>query len=221
MEFKVVTYGDWKQAIEFTEELASKFEKSIEPALMAEAHYFRQKIIEGLRKQAPGGKPILPLSAETLALRKAGSKRRPPFGGTKALIHTGDLVGSINVTKATGGGAFVGVLRSAKGKKKGAPLFNVALQQETGGSTLVIKLTPKARRYLMAVYRKSNLLKKVGRGAAQAKSGAGVTVTIIRRRARPFIAPVWEAEGNDAKIGQRVLERINKRLGGKLQPVSE
>ena len=77
------------------------------------------------------------------------------FGGTKALIAGGDLRNSITVTRE-GDQVFVGVHRTAK-TRTGQSVVDIAALHEHGSRPIVIKLTPKARAFLHAAFRKAGL----------------------------------------------------------------
>lgn len=181
--------GDWKKALRITGGMTGLYLKASRQAMMQEAHFFRAKMIEGLRTGSPGGKKFAPLSSTTLAIRKFRGR-----GGTKPLIVTGGLRNSIRVKKIDTDSVFVGVLRTGKG---GA---NVAQMMEDG-HTFSVPITKKSRRFLMAVFRKFGTLKgKSAGGAPQGKKGkSGVAIAIIRIPARPFIAPVAEKYGGAAQ----------------------
>lgn len=124
MSFQIKKDGEWLLLEQFQKK-ASGMAEILESAVLAEAHFFRTKIIEGLTNQAPGGAPIKPLSPATIERRKAAG-----FGGTKALIVRGDLRNSVSVVKQ-GAEVFIGVLRKATGRA-GQGLANIAEMNELG-----------------------------------------------------------------------------------------
>jgi hypothetical protein len=79
-------------------------------SLLEEGQFFRNKIIEGLDSQAPGGKTLRPLSPFTLKVRRAWG-----FRGTKALIRSGELRNSVTMVRAGKHAVFVGILNTARG----------------------------------------------------------------------------------------------------------
>jgi hypothetical protein len=171
-----------------------------------------------MRDQAPGGVPFLPLAQLTLLLRRARG-----FRGTKALIETGTLMGSVVVRPAGKGRAFVGVLRTAK-SSSGKDLFNIARIQEMGG-VVVIRQTARMHRWLMRALRRARLGVKIqGRSVRgkyekskwqpSARSGGGASgVIIIRIPARPYIRPVIiRILSNPRALRERLIRRIARRL---------
>jgi len=198
MTVRVTKIGDWDVARRFVSTASRRFKEAVDKAVLQEAQFFRTKIVEGLREQAPGGQPFAPLAATTLAVRRFRG-----FKGTKALIVRGDLRNSIVVVKQAGG-VFVGVLRTAKGKA-GQPLVNVAAVHEFGSRPIVLKLTPKARRFLHAAFRAAGL-------DAPAGNRPSVGIAVIRVPARPFLRPVFEKHGQQENVSPRFLERLTRAL---------
>lgn len=199
MTVRVVKVGDWDAARRFVSTASRRFREAVDKAVLQEAQFFRTKIVEGLREQAPGGQAFAPLAATTLAVRRFRG-----FKGTKALIVRGDLRNSIAVVKQAGG-VFVGVLRTAKGKA-GQPLVNVAAVHEFGSRPIVLKLTPKARRFLHAAFRSAGL-------DAPAGDRPSVGIAVIRVPARPFLRPVFEKHGQSADLAERFIGRVARLAG--------
>jgi phage gpG-like protein len=127
------------------------------------------------------------------------------FKGTKPLIVRGDLRNSITVVKQ-GDGVFVGVLRSAK-TAAGQSLVNVAAVHELGSRPIVLKLTPKVRRFLHAAFRAAGL-------DAPAGDRPSTGIAVIKIPARPFLAPLFETHGKPAYVAGRFLDRVAQNLGG-------
>jgi len=200
MTVKVTKIGDWRLAHRLVTTARRRFKDTTDKAVLQEAQFFRTKVVEGIREQAPGGQPFKPLAPTTLAIRRFRG-----FKGTKALIVRGDLRNSIVVVKQPGG-VFVGVLRTAKGKD-GQALVNVAAVHEHGSQPIVVKLTPKARRFLHAAFRAAGL----GRPAGD-KPSTGIAV--IKVPARPFLRPVFEKYADGTVVAQRFLGRVARLLGG-------
>ena len=197
---KVTKIGDWQLARRLIATAQRRFKDATDKAVLQEAQFFRTKIVDGIREQAPGGQPFKPLKPTTLAIRRFRG-----FKGTKALLVQGDLRNSITVVKEAGG-AFVGVLRSAKGGT-GQSLVNVAAIHEYGSRPIVLKITPKVRALLHAAFRKAGL---------DAPSGdrPSTGVAVIRIPARPFLRPVFEEHGAPEVVARRFVERVAKLLGG-------
>jgi hypothetical protein len=195
---KVTQVGDWKIARKLLSAAADRVSAAAETAVLQEAHFFRGKIVEGLREQAPGGQPIAPPAATTLAVRQLRG-----FRGEKSLLVRGDLRNAITITRVPGG-VLVGVLRTAK-NREGKSLLNIAERNEHGGRPIVLQLTEKARRFLHAAFRKAEL---------PPKTGSGVGLAILTVRARPFIGPVFERYGQPAEVQRRFFRRVIAALGG-------
>ncbi|HTP30230.1 MAG TPA: hypothetical protein VMK12_31800 [Anaeromyxobacteraceae bacterium] len=69
--------GDWKALEEFFRDAPKRFQEAMDKAVLQEAQFFRTKIVEGIREQAPGGQAFKPLSPATLAVRKFASSAKP------------------------------------------------------------------------------------------------------------------------------------------------
>lgn len=190
--------GDWAQAGRMLRSGPLKMRGAIAMALRQEAQLLRKEIVQGITKQAPGGKAMKPLSPLTIAARKLAG-----FGGTKALMRRGDLRNAITVV-VKGHEAFVGVSRKAK-DKNGRPLVDVAKVHELGAGPFIIPMTPAMRRYLFLLFKRAGVSKKTG-------GGKGVVVTSIP--ARPFLRPAFNNFSKGAR--QRFLSRVARllKMGG-------
>lgn len=165
--------------------------KEIENGLIQARHkaktrigvYMVGRIRKGIRNQMPGGKGFKALHPFTVAQK----------GSSKALIRYGDLVSAVTHV-VDGESVFVGVRRTARGKKagSGAPyLANIAEIQERG---IIIAVTPKMRAWLHA----HGLHLKPATKA-------------VRIPPRPFIRPVFEAERKKAmQIYQNAVKAVLK-----------
>lgn len=199
----VYKVGPWRQASRILRTSPDRLQRAFEQATLQEAHFFRAKVIEGFRTQAPGGKRWKPLAPTTLKLR-----RFQGFGGTKALIVRGDLRNSIQVHKMGRFGAMVGVLRGARGKD-GQPLVNVAAVHEFGAGPILIRITPKMIRFLAA----AGVLDGSGEGSG---GGGGIGVIIVNIPARPFMRPVRDRYFKPSVVRDRYLTRVARLMGGDL-----
>jgi hypothetical protein len=195
--------GAWSRAAKLLATTPARLRAAANKALLQEAQFFRMKIVDGIREQAPGGRPLQPLAPTTLAIR-----RFLGFRGAKALIARGDLRNSIQVIRGRDS-VFVGILRTAKGKS-GQTLTNVARVHEYGSRPIIVRLTPKARRFLHAAFRKAGLDRPP-------RSGPSIGIAVMRIPPRPFFAPVFEKFGNDeAAVARRFRERTLKNLANDL-----
>jgi len=173
-----------------------KVRGAVRRSVKVEAHLLRKVIVEGLRDQAPGGKPIRPLKPMTIALRslprmntatKRGGKIRRRRAGTKALIRGGDMMRSVTVQGGSGEGLSytVGVHRGAKGRRGGKDMVDLARIHEYGTRRYTVTVTPRMHRF-------SRFLVAAGVLHAPWRVGAS-----LRRRVppRPFLRPghdTWE-----------------------------
>lgn len=197
--------GDWRKAARILTIGPARVRMALDRAVLQEAQFFRKKVVEGIREQAPGGEPFKPLAETTLAMRRFQN-----FNATKALIVRGDLRNSIKVVKKIkplGAEAFVGVLKSAKGRG-GQKLVNIAEVHEFGSKPIVIEVTPAMRRFLAMVFQKE--LGSVGGGGGGFSTGIIVTQIPARPYFRPVIAKWFD--GPDAAL--RFQSRVAANLGG-------
>jgi len=184
---KVTKTGQWSQASAVVNTMIGTFSKAQRQATLKEAHLMRAEIVKGIRSGAPGGVPFKPLAPTTLAVRALLGR-----GGKKPLIVSGGLRNSIRV-KEQGDAVFVGVLRSAdKGKA------NIAELNEFGSRPIVVPITAKSRRFLMAAFRKAGTIQP---------SATGTTVAVIRIPPRPFVRPVAESQLFAPAVVKKRFER--------------
>ena len=191
----VMRTGDWARARQLLAAGPQRLRSAIGVAIRQEAQGLRNEIVRGLTSQAPGGEPIKPPAALTLAARQLEG-----FGGTKALLVRGDLRNSITVI-VEGDEAFIGVPRSAR-SSGGESLVDLAQLHEYGGPPVVIPITPKMRRFLFA------LLRQAGK---EPTGGSGRGVVVVQVPARPFLRPAFEKFREGAS--RRFLERVAQQLG--------
>jgi hypothetical protein len=171
-------------------------ERSIDHALRAEAEGLRAEIVQGLTDQAPGGEPIRPLAATTLAARRLDG-----FEGDKALLRRADLRNAISVT-VRNLAAFVGVPRKTV---HGKSLADIAKMNEFGFGPIVIAVTEAMRRFLFALFR------ELGGGSGGGSEGSGGDgVVVIHIPPRPFLQPAFDKWRRGAR------ERFLRRIGGDL-----
>ena len=197
---KVTKVGDWTRVGQLLAGAPKRVQVAIDKAVLQEAQFLRTKIVEGIREQAPGGRAFAPLAPTTLAIR-----RFQGFGGTKALLVHGDLRNTVTVTK-DGDRVLVGVLRTAR-NRAGRPLVDIAALNELGSRPIVMRLTPKARAFLHAAFRRAGL---DATAAGQPSTG----LAIVQIPARPFLSPIFEKYAEPSQVSRRFLERVTKNLGG-------
>lgn len=191
----VVRTGDWALARRLLAGGGARLKGAVATALRQEGQALRKEVVDGITSQAPGGQPIKPLAATTLAARQLKG-----FGGSKALIQRGDLRNSITVV-ADADEVFVGILRKSRGKG-GSSVANVAEIHEFGAGPFVVPMTPKMRRFLFAMIRKAGV---------EPSGGGGKGAVVIQIPPRPFLRPAFEAFKKGAQ--KRFLGRIARAMG--------
>lgn len=192
---KVQKTGDWVEARKLLTAAPLRLKAAVDVALRQEAQTLRKEIVQGITKQAAGGKSFQPLSPLTLAARRFGN-----FKGTKALLVRADLRNAISAIVKRGE-AFVGVPRKARGQD-GQPTIDIARLNEFGSDPIVIPITPKMRRFLFALYREAGV-KRAG--------GSGKGVVVVRVPPRPFLRPAFNRFKKSAQ--HRFLNRVSRSLG--------
>lgn len=193
--------GDWKQVRSMMGGMRGKLSVAIQRALLAEGQYLRGQMVKGFTSQAPGGRRFAPLSPTTLTLRNGGG-----FSGSKALIRTGTLRGSITVVQERGGVVFVGVHRNSGGSN-GRSLVNIAKVHEYGAT---IRITPKMRFWLMARLREAAKLGFVLGGSSPSKKPGYIVIP-----PRPFVQPIFDVYVRAGRhhAQQRIMAHVAKGIG--------
>ncbi len=207
----ILQVGAWPLARRILRTSPQRVQRALDIAVQQEAHYFRQRVVEGMREQAPGGQQFKPLAPLTLALRKLRG-----FGGSKALLVRGDLRNSITVQRLGSGTAFVGVLRTAKGRN-GQPLANIAELNEYGSRPIIIRVTQKMREVLGMAAR---LMGKESPRQSGGDGGSSSNIMVIRIPARPFLRPIAEKFFRPEDVKKRFLARVGRALDGHFGQVS-
>ncbi len=197
-----VLFGKWGLALKTLARAPKDLAEAKHKALLQEAEFFRTKIVEGLREQAPGGRQFKPLSPTTIAMRQFLG-----FKGTKALLRRGDLRNAIAVQEV-GDAVFVGIRRTAK-NSQGEALVDIAQLNEHGSKPIVIRITPKMAALLHMAFRKSGNTNRMG----PPRPSTGIIT--IQIPARPFLAPVFEKFGQPEESSKRFAERVAKLMKGK------
>ncbi len=203
MAVNVRLLGDWGEAKRVLRAGSLRTKRCIAQSLRQEGQFLRKQIVQGIRKQKPGGKAFKKLAPITLAIR-----RFQGFRGRKALIRSGDLVGSVAVVDR-GLGVFIGVLKTARAND-GRSLVNVAAIQEFGSRPITIRMTDKMRRFLFAALAASRVSP---RGSS---SGTGTGIIVISIPARPFLRPVFDKFAKPRVIGPRFMDRMAECFKGQM-----
>jgi hypothetical protein len=181
-------------------------------AIGKEAHKIANMIRDAFNSQGSHGTKWEPPAEETLRMRRAKGKR----GRTKALMVYGDLRGSIKVKKVGSTEWFVGVHRSAKHRRTGKALANIAAIHEFGADGFTIPVTKKMRAYFWFLHLKTRGAWRAGSGRKPPKFmimpiHPSKTVIEMRIPARPFIRPVWEGEKEES--GNRIVKQTLVEIG--------
>jgi len=187
--------GDWKKARAILGGAPLRLKRTIEIGVRQEAQLLRRLIVQGITKQAPGGKVFEPLAPLTLAKRQLDG-----FRGTKALIQRADLRNSITVKHLPGATAFVGVPRTAT-SSDGKELVKIAEVHEFGSDPIVIPMTDAMRRFLGVLLDSSGLRDR--RGSAQ--------VVVTQIPPRPFLRPAFKQWSRGVR--DRFLARVALGMG--------
>jgi hypothetical protein len=189
--------GEWSKAREFFNGSGARMQQALQSGLRHEAERLRTEVVQGITRQAPGGRAFVPLSASTLARRRLGG-----FLGTKALMVAGDLRNAVTVV-VRGDEAFVGVQRATRGAD-GRSLANVAEIQEFGAGPFVVPITDKMRRLLGALRAVSGSAPAAG--GSSGHNGTGSRVIVVKIPPRPFLRPAFDAwkKGAERRFAQRV-----------------
>lgn len=191
--------GDWARARKLLAAGPARLKVATDRALRQEAEGLRTEVVRGLTRQAPGGKPLKPLSPWTIAVRQMQG-----FSGTKALIRRADLRNGIQ-SIVRGATAFIGVPRKAK-VPGGKSLVDVARIHEEGSDPIIIPITPRMRRFIHAARQRAGIPRRSG---PQRQGSPSVVVTQVP--ARPFLKPAFAKFKRGAQ--KRFLARVAKELG--------
>jgi hypothetical protein len=186
----VTLTGDWRKALEKLKAIEAKAKPALERAILAEAHEIRGEMVRGIDSGSPAGKAFAPHAPATPYLRLAAGGK-----GSKIEIASSTMRNAITVVRLPGGGAFIGVHRSAPKTR-----FRIAEIQERGAT---IRVTPRMRRFLHARLRRA--------GAPRVPSGSAVVQ--IRIPPRPFIGPVVGKIQQSGQLQPRILARVAAELG--------
>lgn len=192
----LVKTGDWSKTRQTFFANATRLDKGIRKAMLQEGQFLRKKLVQGIRKQAPGGRQFKKLAKTTVATRRFRG-----FRGTKALIRTGGqgLVGSFTVLQKRDF-VFIGVQRTARADD-GRLLADIMRLNEFGSKPITIKITAKMRRFLFAAFSAH----RATRGL-QGSGGSGVIV--VRIPPRPVFGPVFKRFAKPRVLKKRVMNRL-------------
>lgn len=190
--------GNWQRLGDALGTLSVRFPQAMQRSLAEEAEFYRRKMVEGIRDQAPGGEKFKPLQPITIALRKVMG-----FHGTKALIRTGELRNNIQAV-VEDGVAFVGILYTARGAN-GKSLADIGRIHEFGATIRAVISRAKLRMIQAA-------MRKLGNSPS---GGGGRGLGVVTIPPRPFIGPTFRMWGGK-RGADRFMARVARKLGGLL-----
>ena len=186
----------WKQAAAIGRKAkGGATREALKKAVLQEALYIHGLMVQGMLSGAPAGQAFARHSPLTMAIASVRGT-----SGTKILIQSGTLLGSIKVTPIAGG-AFVGVKRGSGGG------YQLATLHEYGKSWM---MTDGQRKFIGAMLRMSGISADADRGGGAGGGGGRITIP-----ARPFIGPILAAHCKP----EQVKKRINDRLAPLLRQV--
>lgn len=195
MSIDIKLGGAWAKLEAILKDGDRRLAAAAQKAVLQEAHAIRGKVIENINSGGTlAGKPFAPLSPMTLIVRRFRG-----FNGTKPLIVSGALVGSVTVQKVAGG-VLVGVNRKSAGG------VNLAKLHEEGGGPWTRPMTDRQRRFLAAA------LRSAGQRMGDVPGGGGVLK--IRIPARPYFQPVIDRFAQSEDVRRRFWEVIAKETKG-------
>ncbi len=181
----VKLYGEWTKAAEILAASPADIDQALTAALRALAEWFAAGIKKKINSNVPP-----PNSPFTQLMKGSG----------KTLIDKGDLRNGVGVVQTGRHNFFVGIPRSVQ--SAGGSLASIADILENG-RTIVMRMTPKQRRFLHAT---------LGKKVSKVKGGGGGSIIVIHIPPRPFIAPVYDAamSGMQAKFEGLFLRNLRK-----------
>lgn len=202
--FSAIRIGKWKKAQLTLRGLPVAWRVAYQRALVAEGHYLHGKIVEGIKLQAPGGKPFKPPAKSTLAVRRMKGRT-----GTKALIDRGELIKAFEVVFRRDM-VFVGVLEGRRDSE--GVSFTSILETHENGRVIVMSFTAAQARFLAAVRAEAG-------GAGNSSAGPGTGTVVIRIPPRPILQPVRDKYATGILFRERMKFRIGQAMGGQLGTV--
>lgn len=197
--------GNWAGAAQLLTNLGNKaqWKRARKKAILREAHRLRTIMVQSFNKGGPPGGRWKRLSTFTQLVSRAMGK-----GDRRPLMNSGTLRNSHSVVEVDDDTVFVGVHRTAKrrgktGGKKAPPPVEIAALMENGSKPIYIRVTPKMRGFFL-------WLSKRTRGQIKPLKATTIAV-VVRIPARPWMGPIWKAEGDRAieNILNNTLKNMN------------
>jgi hypothetical protein len=194
-------FGNWGGTAQMLATFGSPtaWKNAKKKATLKEANRLRGLMIKAFNQGGPQGKRWKRLSVFTQLLSRAKG-----LGDRRPLMSSGDLRNSHSVVEEPDDVVFVGVHRTAKGKGsrgrdkagrftragEGGSLANIAAIHEHGAGPIYIRVTPAMRAFFLWLSKKTK---------GQTKPLRRNTIAVVVRiPARPWIAPIWEAEQDNS-----------------------
>lgn len=189
--------GQWKQATAAMSNLSLRAKAAEHVATLQEAHFYRVKVLDAFKTSgASNGRPWEPNAPSVVAEK----------GSSKPLIDTGDLRQSVTVID-TGALVFVGVPSKKRARDADAPLVSIAEVHEFG-KIILIPVTDKMRKFLMAKLAELGFPESTGRGEFLGN------ILILEIPERSFLRSTADKYySNRTIIRDRYLRRLAKALG--------
>ncbi len=179
--------GDWTKAQAALHGSPQDIDQAMHAAVMGVAEYLAGKIKKKIGSNVPP-----PNSPFTLLMKKSA----------KTLIDNSDMRNAIGVIPVGRHNAFVGI-PAAGGMARLADI-------QENGRTIVMRMTPKMRKFLHATL-----------GQRVSKVGSGNGILVIHIPPRPFVAPTFAEEGSTLEARFKRLFIANlKRLNPQPAPTS-
>lgn len=185
--------GDWKEAKEVLAAAPGDLDQAMEAAVAALAEFLVGRIKKRIGENVPP-----PNSPFTVLMKKS----------SKTLINKGDLRNGARAVRVGKHRYFVGIpaaLQGGRGAQKLGSLTKLAEVLEDG-RTIVMRMTPKQRRFLFAT---------LGKKASKIPTKGGSTgILVIHIPPRPFIKPVFaEFQPQAGALYEKYLKKNLQRLG--------
>lgn len=181
MGMSVTLEGDWKNKTEAGRRIARLMDVKIGQFLIREAEIMRMLVGHSFAAQGT------PRAWQKLSKWTIANRRLNRFGGTKALIWSGEMRKSISTSYDPNRKAsFCGIKYKTKAPD-GKSMVNLAKLHEYGSKKIAIRITPRMRRFLFVL---AKFLPRGMRWTKRNKRGHYTTgIIVIQIPPRPFMGP--------------------------------
>jgi len=188
--------GDWQKARRLLPQVDRAYRVALMEAVEQEAQYFVRKVKTCFKTSGKSnGAKWAPNSPLTIGRK----------GSSKPLINSGDLMGAITVKKVAPRVFLAGVPSNVR-TKDGKSMVSIGQVHEEG-RVIVMKITPKMHRFVMASLNK--LGGKKGGGTGAFRPGGTLVIKIPQRS---FLQSTKDAHFQDSATERRVKNRISMKL---------